>query len=85
MTEKYNLNLSRSSRVKRGFHRIGIVLFVICMIISFMVGVRDIWNYGYIIFRYNTISESVFCMFIGLSFYVLSRSIGWIIAGFFRD
>lgn len=84
MAQKSNEILSRTDRVKRGFHRIGMVMLVLFAALGSALAIYSIIDWGYI--RYGDISRLIggFSS-IGVFFYLMFRSIGWVVAGFLRD
>jgi hypothetical protein len=84
MEQKSNNILSRPDRVKRGFHRIGVVFLLLFVAIGASMGISESISWGYI--RWVNLSYAIaYFSLVGMFFYIAFRSIGWIVAGFLRD
>ena len=70
----------RAHRIKTGFHRIGVVLGGICVLIAVENAQRG-WtaSAGY------SIRDAYPALFCGAVLYILANALGWIVAGFAGD
>ena len=91
MQPELNESLVGSNRVKRGFHRIGIMLLVLSLIFGFVASARDAWHYFNFGGNLTELISSyilpilLWSFLMGIFFYSICRAIGWIIAGFSRS
>ena len=66
--------MDKSQRVNRGFHRVGLVLGTIVLLIGGLLAWGN-WNYNVSEIAVNTLVTA-------LAVYAFFRAIGWIIGGF---
>ncbi len=82
---------TRSQRIHRGFHRVGAVLAGLVLVIMFGgLGLLGLRLFGFnVLIRMPSTIEIAGLIFgylaAAAAIYALSRTIGWIIAGFMRD
>jgi hypothetical protein len=68
--------MTRSQRIHRGFHRIGVVVVLIALVLA-IINLPSVLQ--------NPLGQNVFGL-VGMGFlYGIARAIGWILAGFIGD
>lgn len=74
---------TRSQRIHRGFHRVGVALAgVLIYFAVILIAVDQLWDLG----DSNAMLKLLFAFAVAaVAVYALSRAVGWIIAGFAID
>jgi hypothetical protein len=77
-----------SIRIHRGFHRIGMTLFVLMAVLGALASFRELFWYIKFDEEFDYLQITQFFLVfsvIGIGLYIFCRTIGWIIAGFLRE
>jgi hypothetical protein len=76
----------RANRIKRGFHRIGVVIAVPCLVIAVIALAMGFYNWLQVSSNfYVNIRIGIQWLAGGITWYVVAWAVGWIIAGFAND
>ena len=68
----------RAQRIKTGFHRIGIVLATVAVLIGLAITYLDGW-------KERSPTDLAVAAVTGIALYALAFALGWIVAGFAGD